>query len=144
LKIKECISFCDNAYAKEECLEMEMAILKVLNYDLSSVHSYTFLTILLEYNGDGASEILKKFASNVIIILLPKKMLLKYLPSEVASAVIYVSRKELMLAPYWTKKLRTLTSYSLNVLRPCIDRIGKENLDFNAIKTEVVVDTNSC
>ena len=136
LEVDECIYFSDNAYVKKECLEMEMTILKVLNFNLSSVHSYHFLMILLEYS-DASSEELKKFASNVLLLLLPKTMLLKYLPSQVASAVIYVSRKELMLAPYWTKKLRTFTNYGVKVLQPCIDRIGKENLDFNAIKSKV-------
>lgn len=135
LVIDECIHLCDNAYTREECREMEMVILNVLNYNLvSSVHSYTFLTILLEYDDDASSEILKDFASNVLLLLLPKRMLLKYLPSKVASAVIYVSRKKLMLEPFWTKKLITLTNYSVKHLRLCIDRIGKENLDYNAIK----------
>lgn len=135
LEVDECIYFSDNAYLKDECIEMEMTILKVLNFNLSSVHSYTFLMILLEYNDASLEE--KKFASDVLLLLLPKTMLLKYLPSQVASAVMYVSRRELMMAPYWTKKLRFLTNYGVKVLRPCIDKIGKENLDFNAIKTKV-------
>jgi hypothetical protein len=138
LLIDECILLCDYAYAKNQCIQMEMDILNVLNYNLTTVHCHTFLNILLEYDDDSSSTILKDFASNILLLLLPKRMILKFLSSQVASAIIYISRKELLLTPYWTENLKSLTNYDVKTLRPCIDRIEKEKLDYNKIITETI------
>ena len=65
---------------------MEMDMLNVLNYNLTTVHCHTFINILLEYDDDSSSTILKDFASNILLL----RMILKFLSSQVASAIIYI------------------------------------------------------
>lgn len=121
--VDDSIYYCDNAFVREECLQMEKTILEVLDYSLTFPTSYTFLNIYLDH--DASNDSVKKLSTSLLIkILLDYKMLI-FKPSIVASTVIYFSKKYLASAPYWSLSLRKLTEYKVKDLTLCLAKINK-------------------
>jgi len=123
LTVDDCVYYCDDAYTREECLQMEKTILEVLDYSLTFPTSYTFLNFYLDH--DVSNDSTKKFAIALLIKILPEYSMLIFKPSIIASSVIYFSKKYVKSAPYWSVSLRKLTEYKVKDLTVCLAEIKK-------------------
>jgi len=134
----ECVYYCDDAFSKESCKEMEKKIvLDILNYNLTFPTSYTFLDIYLDL--DSSNDSVKKLAKYLLEKTLPEYNMLQFKPSILASSVIYFSKKEMSCAPYWSTNLRKLTNYKARDLNPCIAEMKKiTTIDFENLKMEII------
>ena len=102
---------------------MEQDILENLNFSIMFPTSHTFLSIYLYI--DNAPESVKTLAMDLIVKIIADYNLLKYKPSVVAASVIYLSKKLLSKAPYWSLNLSGFTTYKVRDLIRCIDDIKK-------------------
>ena len=82
---------CDKAFTKEEILKKEGTILQILDFNILSVSSLNFLDIFSKLsNLDEKNYMLSRYL--IEMALLDYKML-KYSPSLIASAAIYLVNK---------------------------------------------------
>eukprot|EP01125_Pyxidicula_operculata_P011290 TRINITY_DN3696_c0_g1_i2.p1 TRINITY_DN3696_c0_g1~~TRINITY_DN3696_c0_g1_i2.p1 ORF type:complete len:343 (-),score=92.45 TRINITY_DN3696_c0_g1_i2:193-1221(-) len=106
----ECNDFVyisDGAYSKEQILKMEQLILNTLNFNLTAPSPLHFLRRYSKAaNSDYTMHTLCKY---LIELALLDVKLLKYVPSEIAAASVYIARKMTSKTPVWTS---TLTHYS--------------------------------
>ena len=121
--VDNCVYYCDDAYSREECLQMEKTILEVLDYSLTFPTSYTFLNIYLDH--DASNDSTKKLATALLIKILPEYKMLIFKPSIVASSVLYFCKKYVKYTPYWSVSLRKLTEYKFSDLTLCLAEIKK-------------------
>lgn len=121
--VDDCVYYCDGAFGREECLQMEKTILEVLDYNLTFPTSYTFLNLYL--NHDSANDSVKTLATALLIRILPEYKMLIFKPSIIASSVVYFCKKLVKSAPYWSFSLRKLTEYKVEDLRLCLAEIKK-------------------
>jgi hypothetical protein len=88
-EVDDCIKITDEAYLREELLEMEKEILIALNYDIMVPTGYTFLTRYL--NAIDASELTRNLASYYAERNLQEIDSLHQAPHLMAAAAIYAA-----------------------------------------------------
>jgi len=123
-QINSFLYVCDNAYSKEEMVEMEKDILSKIDFNLSIPLSYRFLRRYARCAG-LSMEILT-FARYILEMCLLEYDFIKELDSKMASAcllLVFKSKKELNLK--WTKTLEFYTKYSETDLIDLMNRINK-------------------
>jgi len=87
------VEFCyitDNTYSREHVLSMERAVLDALDFELTHPTSKTFLRrcFLACENADTKVEFLANFLAELALL---EYKLLRFLPSTVAAAAVYLS-----------------------------------------------------
>lgn len=103
---------------------MEQTILEALDYNVMIPTVYAFLSIYLYI--DNAPESVRTLAVKMIVKVICNYEMMKYKPSIIASATMYLAKKQLAKAPYWSLKLNTFTSYKVRDIMKCIDEIKKD------------------
>ncbi|XWS68093.1 hypothetical protein CRYUN_Cryun04dG0060600 [Craigia yunnanensis] len=119
--------FCyitDNSYTREEVVEMEKDILKLLNFEVGTPTTRNFLRILMRAAQEKC--IYQELQLEFLSCYLAELSLLDYgcvqfLPSIVASAAIFISR--FMIQPKshpWSKALQCYSGYRPSDLKECV------------------------
>ena len=90
-EVRDFVYITDKAYSKEEILQMEYNILTSLDFNVCTPSSYRFL----ERFSKVASDNLKQFNMARYLIELPliEYRMLKYTPSLLAAAALFLSHK---------------------------------------------------
>lgn len=122
--VEEFCYITDNTYKKEEVLEMEISVLNRLQYDLTTPTTKTFLRrfIRAAQASCKVSSLHLEFMGNYLAELtLVEYDFLKYLPSLIAAAAVFVARMTLdpMVHP-WNSTLQHYTGYKVSDMRDCI------------------------
>mmetsp|Transcript_31780 Transcript_31780/g.62986 ORF Transcript_31780/g.62986 Transcript_31780/m.62986 type:complete len:351 (-) Transcript_31780:120-1172(-) len=99
---------CNSAYTEKEILDMEKHILKALNYQITVPSANSFLARFLE--AARADEEIVQLSCHVLHETLRSYALLRYLPSELAAASIYLARGRAGKKP-WDPTLENYTKY---------------------------------
>lgn len=125
--VEEFCYITDNTYKKEEVLEMEISVLNHLQYDLTTPTTKTFLRrfIRAAQASCKVSSLHLEFMGNYLAELtLVEYDFLKYLPSLIAAAAVFVARMTLdpMVHP-WNSTLQHYTGYKVSDMRDCISAI---------------------
>ncbi|KAJ1266026.1 hypothetical protein BS78_08G119400 [Paspalum vaginatum] len=119
--------FCyitDNTYTRQELLQMESDILKLLDFELGNPTIKTFLRRFTRFANEDSkrSILLMEFLGSYLAELsLLDYDCLRFLPSVVAASVMFVAR--LTIDPNvnpWNKKLQKVTGYKVSELKDCI------------------------
>ncbi|WVZ90971.1 hypothetical protein U9M48_037215 [Paspalum notatum var. saurae] len=119
--------FCyitDNTYTRQELLQMESDILKLLEFELGNPTIKTFLRRFTRCANEDSkrSILLMEFLGSYLAELsLLDYDCLRFLPSVVAASVMFVAR--LTIDPNanpWNKKLQKVTGYKVSELKDCI------------------------
>ncbi|CAL0322484.1 unnamed protein product [Lupinus luteus] len=127
IKPPEVEDFCfitDNAYSKEQVVEMEADILKTLKFELGGPTVKTFLRRFSKVgqDSDHTSNLQFEFLCYYLAELsLLDYNCVKFLPSLVAASVVFLAR--FMLSPMthpWNSALHHLTRYEPSDLKECI------------------------
>ena len=96
-EVRDCVYITDRAYTREEVLDMEQSILKVLNWKISVPTAYPFLHRFLSML--GASEYCEHAAQYYLERSLQEHSMLDHRPSEVccAAVILAINNPDIML-----------------------------------------------
>jgi len=123
----ECNDFIyisDNALTKEQILEMEQLILKTTDFYLTHPSPLVFLRRFSKAaSSNFISHTLCKF---IIEMSLMEVDMLKYPPSHIAAAAVYISRTMLKIQPRWSPNLEHYSNLKIKDIKNCV-------LDLNQI-----------
>ncbi|KAJ0980251.1 hypothetical protein J5N97_008506 [Dioscorea zingiberensis] len=126
--------FCyitDNTYTKQEVLNMETEILKLLNFEMGNPTIKTFLRYLLSQSSfllqccfSYPALQLEFLGSYLAELSLLEYQCLQFLPSIVAASAVFVARFTISPENHpWTSTLRLHTGYKPSQLKDCIHAI---------------------
>lgn len=109
-EVRDFVYITDKAYTKEEILKMEHLILAKLQFNITNSSSYRLLeryTKLVR-----ADDIVLNLSRYLIELPLIEYKMLKYQPSMISAAAIYLSMKILKRSDAWNKDLKDETEYT--------------------------------
>ena len=116
-EIRELIYLTDNTYSTTDFLAMELRMLEVLNYTLSVPTAYRFYERYARLAQlDQRSTFLGEFLLELSLL---DTAIVKYKPSLVAAAGVYLARKMTDPTAVWGAGLTAATLHSDSEVRPC-------------------------
>eukprot|EP00798_Chlamydomonas_sp_ICE-L_P005764 gene5764-6061_t len=111
----------DNTYTRDQVLQMEEAVLKILDYELTVPTAKLFLRRLLQVcNPDELLHYLSNYLTEVSLL---DHNMLQFLPSEIAAASVYLSNLILQRQP-WDGTLQHFSMYSSKEIRKCVKALA--------------------
>jgi cyclin B len=116
----ECNDFVyisDGAYTKQQILKMEQTLLNTLNFNITHPSSLHFLRRYSK--AAGSDYTLHTLCKYLIELMLIDVKLLKYPPSVIAAASVYLARAMTQRTPLWTPTLEHYTTYNEQQVREC-------------------------
>ncbi|KAL6069598.1 Cyclin-A2 [Balamuthia mandrillaris] len=120
--VEEFVYISANTYSREEILMMEAHILNTLEFQLTAATTKVFLRRFLK--AAGADLTVAFLASYLAELTLLEYSFVKYLPSQIAAAAVFLALRTLNREP-WTPTLTFYTQYSINdaELQQCIQEL---------------------
>jgi len=136
-KISDLVYICDKAYTKHEILEMEMAVLTVLEFQLRVPTAVQFLDRFGKVN--GCTEQHRQLAQYLSELALPEIKMIRFTPSHLAAASIYLSNKLLKQPIPWPQTMCNQTGYSEAAIKACAKELciileGAQTHSLQAVK----------
>jgi len=116
----ECMDFvyvCDGTCTKQQILKMEQTVLNTLHFNLTHPTALHFLRRFSK--ASGSDYLLHTLCKYLIEISLLDINLLKYTPSLIAAAAVYLGRAMAGKGPYWTPTLEHYSTYKESKVREC-------------------------
>jgi Cyclin len=131
-EVKDFEYVTDKAYNRAEILDMEGKILSTLNFNLTHTSAYRFLERYAKVAGfDEKSFSLARYLLELALI---EYKMLKYIPSNMAAASVYLVNK-ILKREGWPDIMVKQAKYSESQIRPCakdlcvlLQNAGKGNL----------------
>ncbi|KAE8008876.1 hypothetical protein FH972_005347 [Carpinus fangiana] len=117
--VEDLVLISDQAYSREEVLDMERLMVNTLQFDFSVPTPYVFMRRFLKAaKSDKKLEILSFF---IIELCLVEYQMLKFPPSLLAAAAIYTAKCSLYFPPIkqWSKTSEWYSNYSEDQLLEC-------------------------
>ena len=108
--IKDYIHMCDNAYDKEQIINMELSMLAELDFNVDFVSSNCFLERFVQIT--KADKMTHHLAQYMIEISMLDYSSIHLKPSYLAMSAIYLAKKIMNNPHPWSKKLASVTNYS--------------------------------
>lgn len=123
--VKDFVYITDNAYTREEVLEMECDILQTLDFDIQQTSAYRFLERYTKVM--KADSVTTYLAQYVLELGLLDSKMNKFLPSEQAAAAVLFAEKKLKRSGSQThqhilaewQKMDKHSGYTIENLAPC-------------------------
>ncbi|KAG5178810.1 Cyclin, N-terminal domain-containing protein [Tribonema minus] len=117
-EVRDCVYITDNTYTREQMLEMEMAMVRRLRYQLTVPTAWTFLARVLRVA--RATETQFQRACYYSERMLQEHDMLAFRPSLVAATATYLSRLvDIEDAHAWPPVLEEFCGLSVDMLMPC-------------------------
>jgi len=116
-KISDLVYICDKAYTRDEILEMEIVVLNVLEFQLRVPTAVQFLDRFAKVN--GLAEQHRHLAQYLAEMTLPDIKMIKYTPSHLAAAAIYLSNKLMKQPVPWSQTMCNQTGYTEAAIKAC-------------------------
>jgi len=107
-ELRDLVYICDRAYTRNDILEMEELILRVLQYQITIPSAHAFLVRFLK--AAHADKKMVQISCYILDGTLQSYNLLHYLPSQLAAAAVYVARKCVGRNP-WSPTLLRYAGY---------------------------------
>ncbi|CAN6485069.1 unnamed protein product [Victoria cruziana] len=115
--INDFILICDNAYSREQVLEMEKLIVNTLEFNFSEPTPYVFLRRFLKaVQSEKKIEYLSFYLSELCLV---DYGMLKYRPSMVAAAAVYSAQCMIKGFKSWSKASENHSRYSEDDILEC-------------------------
>eukprot|EP01104_Vermistella_antarctica_P021486 TRINITY_DN9732_c0_g1_i1.p1 TRINITY_DN9732_c0_g1~~TRINITY_DN9732_c0_g1_i1.p1 ORF type:complete len:434 (+),score=144.97 TRINITY_DN9732_c0_g1_i1:104-1405(+) len=122
-EIRDLVYMTDGACEKESIVKMEHIILNTLAFNLGVPTPMHFLRRFSRAAiSDSFMHTLSKYLMELTI---PEYVMLKYLPSEIAAAAVFIARKMNSKEPTWTPTLKYYTRYTEESIMPCAMEMNK-------------------
>ncbi|OMJ89348.1 hypothetical protein SteCoe_8553 [Stentor coeruleus] len=116
-EIKDLVYITDNAFTKKEILQMEIEILKKLEYNITVPSAFRFLERLSRVVRCSEEQYaLSRYLQELALI---DYKMIKYSYSNLAAAAIYLMFKIKNIKPEWTADLRRASGYMEEQLKAC-------------------------
>jgi G2/mitotic-specific cyclin-B, other len=115
--VKDFVYITDNAYTKEEILQMEMQMLHTLDFEVNFTSSFRFLERFVKVA--KVDPILVHLSRYFLELSLVNYHMLKYSQSLLASAALYLAMKMAKIQSPWSPRLVDHTSYKESEIRSC-------------------------
>jgi cyclin B len=116
-KISDLVYICDKAYTKAEILEMEIVVLNVLEFQLRVPTAMQFLDRYAKVN--GCTDQHRQLAQYLAELTLPEIKMIRFTPSHLAAASIYLSSKLLKQPIAWSQSMCNQTGYTEAAIKVC-------------------------
>lgn len=116
-EIKDFVYITDNAYDQKDILDLEYEVLRTLEFNVTTPSTYRFLQRYAKIM--GADDRAFHLAWYLIELPLIEYKMLKYKPSLISSAALFVAFKILKKEVRWNERMKSITNYSENGIRPC-------------------------
>ncbi|KAL9647060.1 hypothetical protein ABK040_016534 [Willaertia magna] len=120
LSAKDALKVCGDKYTKDELLRMERLILQSLDFNLTIASIHAFLRRYLKCGQCDSYQI--NIAMYLAEISLLELSMLKYTPSEVACACVYLS-KLFFKADKWSTVLQYYSGKTQEEIMPCVKEL---------------------
>ncbi|KAG9440306.1 hypothetical protein H6P81_020471 [Aristolochia fimbriata] len=137
--------FCyitDNTYTKEEVVQMETHVLKLLNFEMGNPTIKTFLrrfTMAAQDSSKSMNLQLEFLSYYLAELSLIDYGCVKFLPSVIAASVMFVSKFTLNSKIHpWTATLQSCTGYKPSELKDCILAIHDLQLNRKGCSMEAI------
>ncbi|KAJ6241482.1 cyclin-b1-4 [Anaeramoeba flamelloides] len=133
-EVNDFVYISDNTYTREQIINAEAMILNVLNFRVTYVSPYFFIQRYIKAAGVGlrSTQYLKlKLLSNYLLELsIPRVNMVKYKPSQLAAAAVYLAlvslnTKTLNKPLLWTDTLQYYTKFKLSEILKCARDLRK-------------------
>ena len=109
-QIKDYIHMCDQAYDKDQIINMELDMLAVLDFNVDFVSSNIFLDRFVQIT--KADKMTHHLAQYMIEISMLDYSSILLQPSYLALSALYLAKKIMNNPHPWNKKLQSVTGYS--------------------------------
>jgi hypothetical protein len=116
-EVQELVEMTDNAYTRDEVLQVECIMLNTLAFELAVPTPFFFCQRFLQAS-ENTEELQHLTLFLLELCLLDYKML-KWLPSVTSAAAVYLARRMLGMTT-WSTELQRATCYGEAFLRTCV------------------------
>lgn len=116
-EVKDFVYITDNAYTKEEIMDMEYRMLKKFEFNVTVISSYRFIERFTKLSQD--SEAIFFMAQYMLELALVEYKMIKYKPSVLASGALYLAHKIMGKADAWPLKVEQYSNLKEKDVRPC-------------------------
>lgn len=114
-ELRDLVYICDRAYSKQEILDMEENILRALEYKITIPSAHAFLVRYLK--AAHADKKMVQLSCYILDGTLQSYKLLKYLPSQLAAASVFIARRAIGRNS-WSPTLLKYAEYSEEEVAP--------------------------
>ena len=115
--VKDFVYITDNAYTKEEILDMERRMLQTLDFNIQITSSYRFLERFHKIT--KSEDLIFNLSRYLIELSLLNCKMLRFHNSNLAAAALYLSLKMTRNPHPWSEQLGKHTQYTEQAVRPC-------------------------
>jgi len=135
-EVKDFVYISDKAYTKEQIIHMEGVILSALQFNLTTPTAWRFAQRYGKVaRADGRTQLLINYLCEST---LQDYSLLRFLPSQIAAASVWLANRMVGQAQPWSPSLERHTGYTEPQLRPVIQGIytilAKETPQYHAVR----------
>jgi len=116
-EINDLVYICDKAYTKNEIVEMEIVVLTVLEFQLRVPTAVAFLDRFGKINSCNESH--RQLAQYLAELALPEIKMIRFAPSHLAAAAIFLSNKLLKQPAAWSQTMCNQTGYTEAAIKTC-------------------------
>jgi len=113
--VKDFVYITDNAYTKEEILEMERKMLQTLDFNIQITSSFRFLERFTKIA--KVDPLILNLSRYLLELALVNYKFLKYSPSNLASSALYLSLKMTKHPNPWNDSMVKHTHYKEQTIR---------------------------
>lgn len=117
-EIRDFVYISDRAYKRDEILKMEEIIANTLSFHFTTPYSLNFAQRFLHVTEAGQR--VTHMTHFLMELTMVDSRFIKYLPSTIASAAVYIARKCCGESVGWSAKLEHVSRYSESALRPVV------------------------
>ncbi|CAK55764.1 unnamed protein product (macronuclear) [Paramecium tetraurelia] len=115
--LKDFVYITDNAYTKQDVLEMEGQILQTLDFSITQPSSYCFLQRFGRIAGLDTKNL--SLAQYLLELSIVDIKFMNYKPSFLSAAAIYLVHKIRKTPQSWSEEMQKMTGYNEQELRYC-------------------------
>eukprot|EP00249_Psilotum_nudum_P012953 c24068_g3_i1 orf=444-1955(-) len=131
-EIQDFVFISDNAYTKQQILDMEKLMLNTLRFNLTVPTPYVFIVRFLK--AAASDKQMDMLAFFLVELSLVNYIMVKFPPSMLAAAAVYTAQCTLQRSPSWSRALRHHSGYTEAQLKDCAilmvslhQKAGEEN-----------------
>lgn len=116
-EIRDFIYMTDNAYSKDQVLELETDILRALDFNVTAPSPYRFLERFLKLS--QSDDLIANFSRYILELSLLQTDFYRWRPSLLASSAVYIARKVLKRQEPWSPLMAQQTGFDERAVRAC-------------------------
>ncbi|CAM6044825.1 unnamed protein product [Sphagnum compactum] len=116
-EVHDFVFISDNAYTREQILNMEKSMLNTLQFNLTVPTPYVFVARCLK--AAAADKELEMVSWYLVELCLTEYSMVKFCPSHLAAAAVYTAQNTLARKPCWGPALQEHSGYSEAQLMEC-------------------------